>query len=241
MKKPLFIILVLALPFGAGQAAGTESATATASLQDARLATEIIDNEILLRSGEEFGEIEDIVIDKDGNVAFYSVEPEMDVFEDFADLMREDADMASTTDASSGENRLLEDGDTIRVDPRNLKLDVSGNLVLGDVNKAQIFKQSIALGERGEETLYSVNALMDMDVNLDDEESFGEIEDVLLDARGSRAVALVIDNWSGLSKHRRAFPVKIEAASESEARLPFRKDEAANFREIDLEHFERDE
>lgn len=53
-----------------------------------------------------------------------------------------------------------------------------------------------------------VSDIMGMDVHLSDEESFGSVDDVMLSEDNSEIVAIVVNNWEGLSRERRALPLE---------------------------------
>lgn len=79
-------------------------------------------------------------------------------------------------------------------------------------------------------------SLLGMDVNLDTDESFGRIEDVLLNDRGE-ASAFVVDSWDLFDKERYAIPADISAVdpASGEINLDYTEEEVTNLDEFDFD------
>lgn len=86
--------------------------------------------------------------------------------------------------------------DSIRYD------DAEGELIV-EASKLVEKAQQVGHEPRG----LRVSEIIGMEVNLSDEDSFGQVEDVMISEDGSEVVALVVDNWDGLEKNRRALPM----------------------------------
>ena len=76
-----------------------------------------------------------------------------------------------------------------------------------------------------------------MEVNLTDEESFGEIEDVLIDLESGTASALVVDSMQFFDKERYALPVNLDNVNpeDEELTLEVTQQELEAMGEFDME------
>lgn len=85
---------------------------------------------------------------------------------------------------------------------------------------------------------YRASDVIGMEVNLADEESFGEVEEVLINSDTGNASAIVVDAWEGFDKQRYALPVNLESVNEEEETLTVQYSEE----EVDqLEEYENHE
>lgn len=79
--------------------------------------------------------------------------------------------------------------------------------------------------------------LIGMEVNLVNEDSFGEVEDVMLDPATGKASALVIDSMEFFDKERYAVPVNLDAvnAEEEELTLQYTQEQLEQMGEFKME------
>lgn len=246
MKRvPLLITALvpfMAIAGGAGQKAQVDQE----KLRGAVPASKIIGQDVETRDGREFGEVESIVFKKDGSVAYYGVEPDMDMYTESDDAQARREETAASGDAASISGGRANDvprggaapdyegtaaggsgDDLIHVKPENISFEQNGDLVSIDMDGQSLMKQRGKTGsaESGDEL--EASEVIGMQVDLADEESFGEVEDIMLSEKGDQAVALVVDNWDGVDKERRALPVALESADREEdvIRYQLNKDE----------------
>jgi sporulation protein YlmC with PRC-barrel domain len=79
--------------------------------------------------------------------------------------------------------------------------------------------------------------LVGMEVNLADEESFGEVEDVLIDMEQGRASAIVVDSMEFFDKERYALPVDLNAINteDEELTLQYTQQQIEDMEEFDMD------
>lgn len=95
-----------------------------------------------------------------------------------------------------------------KISPESVSYDNKSKTAKVDEKKAMKAEQvSEDRAAQGRDSL-RVSEVIGMEVHLQDEESFGSVEDVMLSKDNSEVVAIVVDNWDGLSKERRALPMK---------------------------------
>lgn len=85
-----------------------------------------------------------------------------------------------------------------------------------DALQAVQFDPSDAQPAQGE---VRASQLVGLEVNLADEESFGEVEDVMIDPGSGKASALVVDSMEFFDKERYALPVELEGLDRDEESL----------------------
>lgn len=95
-----------------------------------------------------------------------------------------------------------------------------------------------ATGTAGSQGGIRASELIGMDVNLADEESYGEVEDVLVSADGE-ATALVVDSWNFLTKDRYAIPVELNNVNMEENQIDYQlsSDEVEGFGEFEFDEY----
>lgn len=128
-----------------------------------------------------------------------------------------------------------------KVDWSSLSVDQQAEAVRiagGDASLQTIeYDQTESLQASGE-TSGEVRAskLVGMEVNLSDEESFGEVEDVLIDARTGKASAIVVDSMEFFDKERFALPVNLESmnAEQEELTVQFTKEQIDQMEEFEM-------
>lgn len=85
--------------------------------------------------------------------------------------------------------------------------------------------------------------LVGMEVNLSDEESFGEVEDVLIDMQNGEASAIVVDSMEFFDKERYALPVDLSSINleEEEITLQFTEQQIDDMEEFELDELDEAE
>lgn len=170
--------------------------------------TDILDAEVRTTDGRELGKVGDVIFGSDGEVREYLVDVD-DLEEEYnrGTVSFEDgvADYSEPPlyDGDSREEELeLEfvaatadqvelDGSTLTVNTRRFPI-------------AAMPQKDEGVSRPGS-GIYARHVI-GMSVDLSDTRSFGSVEEVLLDAKGERVIAYVVDNWDGLTKYRRALP-----------------------------------
>lgn len=96
------------------------------------------------------------------------------------------------------------------------------------------YDQSSAQALQGE---VRASKLIGLEVNLSDEKSFGEVEDVLIDPRNGRAAALVVDSMEFFDKERYALPVDLQGLNDEEESLTLQmtKQQVEDMGEFEME------
>lgn len=87
------------------------------------------------------------------------------------------------------------------------------------------------------DSMVRASMLIGMEVNLADEDSFGEVEDVMLDPSTGKASALVIDSMEFFDKERYAVPVNLDQLNpaEEELTLQYTQQELEQLGEFEME------
>lgn len=80
--------------------------------------------------------------------------------------------------------------------------------------------------------------LIGMDVNLSDEDSFAEIEDILISPEG-RSTAFVLESWNFLTRDRFAIPVDLQSVNMEESVLDYQltSGDVKGFGEFDFDEY----
>lgn len=220
-----------------------------AKLRTAIPASALIEQEVMASGEREAGEVEDILISRDGKVRYFLLETDDDVVLDTRPVQNDDTfhdnePRPETAAASEGRSENLEDrgfevDDELRaVQPGDISFtDNAGGLLIAD--NAQL--RPVAEDEDRIGGM-RISEIIGMEVNLADEQSFGRIEDVMLSSDGSAVVALVVDNWQGLNKHRRALPFDnaIVSYEEEEITFPYTEDRLEDVPDFNLDAYEGD-
>lgn len=113
-----------------------------------------------------------------------------------------DPDRADTAEPGDAFVSVGWDAVVFDADNETIRLDGSAS------QQAVAYDQTGELEMRGE---VRASKLVGMEVHLADEDSFGEVEDVLIDPREGRASALVIDSMEFFDKERYAVPLNLDA------------------------------
>lgn len=131
--------------------------------------------------------------------------------EDDADGMGLDPDRMGT--AEMGDAFAKVDWSSLSVDSQNSVVRVAGG---GASLQNVAYDQTEPLGSTGE---VRASHLIGMEVNLSDEESFGEVEDVMIDPATGKASAIVVDSMEFFDKERFALPVDLANVDTQEETL----------------------
>lgn len=114
-----------------------------------------------------------------------------------------DADRADTIESGDEFARLQWSDISYNADEQVLRVSSDA---LSEMQTVQ-YDQSSAQAPQGE---VRASKLIGLEVNLSDEESFGEVEDVMIDSRNGKASALIVDTMEFFDKERYALPVELQ-------------------------------
>lgn len=140
---------------------------------------------------------------------------------------RDDAPVASRdgadADADFDPDRIgsTEMGDDfVKVELSDVSFDAETGIVRLNVDSASLQPAEYSQDEPSR-VMDEVRAskLVGMEVNLTDEESFGEVEDVLINMQDGSASALIVDSMEFFDKERYALPVELQNLNEEEEEL----------------------
>lgn len=126
----------------------------------------------------------------------------------------------------------------VKVDWTSLSVDSQAevaNLAGGEASLQTIqYDQTEPLPDSGE---VRASNLVGMEVNLANEESFGEVEDVLIDAKTGKASAIVVDSMEFFDKERFALPASLDSmnAQEEVLTVQYTKEQVEQMEEFDME------
>lgn len=268
------------------------------SIKGDKRVTDIMDAEVYTADGREIGEVQDVVLDNDGNASLLIAsngrqavddvaegrnietpadprdtdvpenaevaarhnqadapnvrqeQPDSDDFE-----YQESEDLMRTAGGGAWENAQAVsklDWDDATFDPERsaIMLDSESVEFTGEATSADRMDRRVGASDddRAEQTAQGVRladgdvtarSLLGMDVNLENEESFGRIEDVLITDDGE-ASAFVVDSWDLVDKQRYAIPADISAVDTrtGEVRLGYSEDEMDELEEFDFDDLE---
>lgn len=260
MKRiPVLLAAALAVtPLAAVFAAPEPADVDRDALRRAVPASAMLESDVLTQDDREFGELEDILMTRNGELELFLVDIEDSDLDDdeerdpvppepaqeIGELGTEvDVDGDVTANGDELDHVVVNRGavewgeDLVPISPRDMRYDTAGDdLIVRDGASPRRTPES------RREDMLSLDELIGMEVNLADEESFGSVEDVMLDSRQSKAVALVVDNWDGLDKQRRALPVDaaIIRYDEEEVVYPYTVEQIESVPEFDLDEYSDD-
>ncbi|HEX7029619.1 MAG TPA: PRC-barrel domain-containing protein [Gammaproteobacteria bacterium] len=132
----------------------------------------------------------------------------------------------------------------VKADWASLSVDQQGevvNLAGGDGSLQTVqYDQTEPLPSADE---VRASELVGMEVNLSNEESFGEVEDVLIDARSGKASAIVVDSMEFFDKERFALPAQLDSMDpETEAlTVQYTKEQIEQMEEFEMNDDAMDE
>ncbi|HEX6928954.1 MAG TPA: PRC-barrel domain-containing protein [Gammaproteobacteria bacterium] len=216
---PLPIIVAAPLLAVSAVAAGDAGSTAndnivvdSEQLHDAVPATEIIGKDVLMRDGRDVGDVEDVIIAKDGSVKSLLV---------------------SRDDGAAGGA-----GDDVQLEWNNVSYNRQQQVVRLD-DSASGLQAAQRGGARapGEDGDLRVSELVGMDVNLSDKQLYGEVHDVLIDTDQGNAAAIVVDSGGFFTNETRALPVTLDAVDPGKEQLDleYTEQQVESAEELDLE------
>lgn len=110
--------------------------------------------------------------------------------------------------------------DFVKVELSDMSFDAEAGVVRLNVDSASLQPAEYSQDESSR-VMDEVRAskLVGMEVNLTDEESFGEVEDVLINMQDGSASALIVDSMEFFDKERYALPVELQNLNEEEEEL----------------------
>lgn len=139
-----------------------------------------------------------------------------------------DPDRAGSTEM--GDNFASVDWSSISWDDESGAVQLSGDA-------ASLQTVQYDQSEPAQQDEIRASALVGMEVNLADEESFGEVEDVLIDLEQGKASAIVVDSMEFFDKERYALPVELDAINmeEEELTLQYTQQQLEEMEEFDMD------
>lgn len=201
-------------------------------LQQATPVTAILDKEVFSEQGEEVGNLEDIVITSDGKVKNFVVNVDMQHDDESQQGGQQSDRQASRQQAEqlSSERDIQQPSETeltqasgpddgsqsqssepveqqVSIEPQAVQYDSQNKRVTVGMQDLQQAGKRVYEEARAQDEM-KLSEVVGMDVSLQDKQSYGEVEDVMLSKDNSEVVALVVDNWEGLEKSRRALPMQ---------------------------------
>lgn len=254
MKKA---VVTAALTPLAAFAMSAEIAVDRETLQRAMPASAMLESDVETQNDRDIGQLEDILMTRDGKLRVVLVdvedsdlgdddeergpaEPARDVG-DTGTLVEMDGDM--TAKGGELDRAIVNRGevewgeDLVPLSPRDVRYDANADDIIVRDGASRL-----RVPESRRADLLSLDEIIGMEVNLADEDSFGGVEDVMLDSKQSKAVALVVDNWDGFDKQRRALPIDdaIIRTDEEEIVYPYTVDDLKSVAEFDLDGYSDD-
>ncbi|HEX6930191.1 MAG TPA: PRC-barrel domain-containing protein, partial [Gammaproteobacteria bacterium] len=133
----------------------------------------------------------------------------------------------------------------VRVEPGKVEFrqggDAAGDVVIVDMEARELMQKRQS-DDTTSGDLLDAGEIVGMEVDLADTESFGEVEDVMIAEDGREAVALVVDNWDGVNKQRRALPVALDSVDREDEsiRYDFGRDALGEAGDFDLDQYTDD-
>lgn len=238
MKKiPLMLLAMTPLVAFAGGNQQSELKIDKQALQQATPATAMLRETAYSKTGQEIGDVRDIVMMPGGRITTVLLDGEI------------------AQGAMSGDRNQRAQQEQLSVKPVNLSWSaeqlapVSAETVSFDskqdrvtVDTEKLKQQASTTSERELENGLRVSKVVGMDVNLNNDESYGRVEEVMLSKDNTKAVALVVDSWDGLEKRRQAFPLdKASFDAETETvKLDLSQNEAQNAPKFSLDKYSND-
>lgn len=244
------------IPFAAA-AAGQDSGGQFdySELRDDLQVTSLLGTNVQANDGSDIGSISDVIIDANGGASVI-IQREGEFALDDVNL-GEGADTAAETDPSAEMAADMEDtgadqgldpdragsmepGDEfVKVDWRQIQYARGDEFasLKGGIEAAEpvAYEQTAELNTQ--DSAARASMLIGMEVNLADEDSFGEVEDVMLDPTTGKASALVIDSMEFFDKERYAVPIDLGNLNpgEEELTLQYTQEELEQMGEFEME------
>ncbi|MBW3567665.1 MAG: PRC-barrel domain-containing protein [Proteobacteria bacterium] len=240
------LIFAAMIPFVAVAGPGDKNKQAKVDLEKLRGAvpvTAVLGEEVRSENGQEVGEIQDIVLSRDGKIEHVLIEAD-----DAAMRTATTGERQTPTQRADASDRALEgdqqrtawmgDSDLIQAKAKDVQFNADDSAV---TLKGQGQPASEQQDQSGQQLRAS--EIVGMEVNLSDEESFGDVEDVMIGGDGKEVVAIVVDNWDGLEKKRRAFPLEnVEFDTEAgEINYQLTSQDVEGMDEFNLDRYENQE
>lgn len=242
------LIYAAMIPFVAAASPGDKNKQAKVDQEKLRGAvpvTAVLGEEVRSENGQEVGEIQDIVVSKDGKIEHVLIEADDAAMRTATVGDRESEQRASTTRAwedSQGESQQLitatGDAELIQAKAEDVKFNADDSAVTLRGKGQPASEQQAQSGQQ-----LRASEIVGMEVNLSDEESFGDVEDVMVGGDGKEVVAIVVDNWDGLEKKRRAFPLENVQLDTEAGEIDFQltSQDVEGMEEFSLDRYENQE
>lgn len=230
MNCRLLILAALA-PLAATAAETLQSRIDVQKLQEDLRVTDVIGANVM-RGDKDSGDVEDVVIGANGRVEAVLVEG-LDGAEDGGDDAQQQPVSMPQEKAGSGIGTQTEEGFTkidwskVTYDPQQdnvrLNVDAQGSAQAPDYSDMRASAEmpgSVQPAEASSDTFHA-SEIVGMEVHLSDAESFGEVEDVLIDRQQGEVSALLVDTWEGFDKQTYALPAELDGINREDNTLTY--------------------
>jgi len=222
-------------------------------LRDAVPVTAVLGEEVRGNDGSELGEVDEIVISHDGKIQHVLIERDDAGLAGGGEQGAQDERVAGREDDRAWEDTTGAGGmddDTMQVQPQDIRFNAKeGGVTVsleGDTGQMQGGAASATgttsgtgTGDTGQ---LRASEIVGMEVHLSDEESFGSVEDVMIGGDGKEVVAIVVDNWNGVNKERRAFPFEGAQFNDEEEDITYNlsSQDVEQMSEFNLDRYENE-
>lgn len=233
MKSITIMSIATFAPFVAAAETGTATVS-TAELQETVPLTQLSDADVLGIGGENYGDVHGVLLDSNGRVTSL--------------LVKREGEQGSTADAgqTSGSELATVDVDVadaagtsgvVEVPWENISYDQQENKVRLSGETRQT---TVVAGEPGNITQRGVmlaSDLLDMNVALSDAESYGEVQDILINPQEGQATAVVVDTGGFFASETYAVPFDAATINEQqrEVVLPNAEQDFEEAEELDID------
>lgn len=164
----------------------------------------------VMRGDKDAGDVEDLLVAADGSIEAVLVED----LDGGNDVRQQPVDAPQDGALRDDDDA---DDDLARIAWDAISYDPDDDSVSLDVDKAG--SQPAARTAAGETFLAS--DIVGMEVHLSDAESFGEVEDLMIDGEQGKVSAVLVDTWQGFDKRTYALPVELDKVNTREGTLAY--------------------
>lgn len=225
MKHRLLVLAALApLAATASEGESLQSKIDVQQLQENLRATDVIDADVM-RNGEDAGDVEDVIISTDGRVEAVLVDGLDDGNNDAAQqpvsVPREKTDDIAGAGMPTDEGLQNIPWSQVSYDPQedSVQLESGGQAQMSRTRGSMLSSQQASPDGGG--STFRASDIIGMEVHLSDADSFGEVEDLLIDAQQGKTTALLVDAWEGFDKQTYALPVELDAVNREDNTLSY--------------------
>lgn len=227
MKFTTLMVAVTLGPIAASAAPGSatqEDATVSAEqLQETVPVSHLNDADVSGADGETYGDVHDVLLDSDGRVMSL--------------LVRREGDNGSTADVgqTAGSELATVDVDVedeaagpsgiVEVPWLNVSYDQLENSVRLSGDMQQISEAGEQPGGMTQAGAVQASAVLDMNVALTDSESYGEVQDILIDTQTGEAAAIVVDTDGFFTSETYAVPFEAAMINEQQQEITLQQAE----------------